>query len=130
MASNEEFNASVLQSFGETSGNNLLDILVNKTEDDEMNEITTITPSPYIDAENIIEILKSKRDQFTLFNLNAQSLHTKFVFKNLGFPQKLIFHSTSFRLYIPASFQVKHSQNQLLSAIFISPQETITAMQI
>ena len=78
MYNNDDLNGSILQNLGGVSSNNLLDTL---SKDDQLfddNEITTLTLSPYVDIENLPNILKSKQDQFTILSLNAQSLHAKF----------------------------------------------------
>ena len=63
----------VLNPYGGTQGNNLINIL--RSNDD--NDIATLKFSPYMDLNTVKSYLQNNRNNFTVFTLNVQSLNSK-----------------------------------------------------
>ena len=66
--------ADVLNPYGGTQVNNLINIL--RSNDD--NDIATLKFSPYMDLNTVKSYLQNNRNNFTVFTLNVQSLNSKF----------------------------------------------------
>ena len=64
--------ADVLNPYGGTQGNNLINIL--RSNDD--NDIATLKFSPYMDLNTVKSHLQNNRNNFTVFTLNVQSLNS------------------------------------------------------
>ena len=71
--------ADVLNPYGGTQVNNLINIL--RSNDD--NDIATLTFSPYMDLNTVKSYLQNNRNNFTVFTLNVQSLNPTFLKYNL-----------------------------------------------
>ena len=69
MASND-----VLIEFGGVANNSLLNILGNENTE----HFGNMQPSVYKDITELIHVLKSKKNNFTILSLNIQSLNSKF----------------------------------------------------
>ena len=72
----------VLQHFGGVNKNNLNELLSHP--DDLDNAISTVSDSPYVTRDNIVDYLKAHIHTFSVLNLNIQSINAKFdEFKSL-----------------------------------------------
>ena len=68
--------ADILRHRGGLSKNNLLNILKDLDNYDEM--ITSCSESPYIDLPHVSSYMKKFKHQFTILDINIQSLNAKF----------------------------------------------------
>ena len=66
----------LLQEFGGTSPNNLLEIVKENTVEDE--EPMLLQSSTYLDLDTIETFINANRNNFTIFSVNIQSLNAKF----------------------------------------------------
>ena len=72
-----------------------LNEILRSFDDDPNNELRTYTDSPYITLDSLVTLLSKKTDQFSILNLNIQSLNSKFdAFTALHF-----FHISSKNVY-------------------------------
>ena len=55
-----------------------LNEILRSFDDDPNNELRTYTDSPYITLDSLVTLLSKKTDQFSILNLNIQSLNSKF----------------------------------------------------
>ena len=61
-------NDAILNEFGGSYRNNLVNVLDN-TQDDSINEISNLVYSPYMEIESIISHLRENIHNFTVFSL-------------------------------------------------------------
>ena len=80
--------ADVLNPYGGTQVNNLINIL--RSNDDS--DIATLKCSPYMDLNTVKSHLQNNRNNFTVFTLNVKSLNSKFSeIQSLGgIPEKVL----------------------------------------
>ena len=66
----------ILRNYGGACTNDLISILGSDSA--SANDISTLTYSPYIPTDALVENLRNQQDKFTVFSINAQSINSKF----------------------------------------------------
>ena len=67
---------SVLKNLGGLDSNSLLHLI--NTPDEEDGEPPLMRHSPYVDTESVVKLMSETKENFTVLNLNIQSLNAKF----------------------------------------------------
>ena len=67
---------SVLENYGGAHINNLLNTLGNDADDET--DTATITYSPYVATDTLIQSMSKHKNKFTVLSINAQSINAKF----------------------------------------------------